>query len=121
MANVKRQLSVSIDEQSDEDIHVPAAKRRLVESSVNNKTVIDLTMDLPSSPAPSGSIRDAIAVRGSSPLAYGREGEEEEVRTVSLIPVLGLSLIIYSWIDLRAISNVVLMISGRQLTRLKNE
>ena len=80
IAKVKRQLSVNIDEESDDDIHVPATKRRLVDSSVN-KMVIDLTMDLWSLPTPSGSIQDAISICGSSPLAYGSEGEEDEVWT----------------------------------------
>ena len=81
--SAKRRLSASIDEQSE----VPATKRRLVESSGNNdseKTVIDLTMsDLLSSPTPSGSIdaAPAVTLRGSSPLAYGSEGEEEEAHT----------------------------------------
>ena len=61
---------------------------------MNNTTVIDLTMDLRSSPAPSGRIRDAVTVRGSSPLAYG--SGDEEGGTYCDIPVPGLSLIIYS-------------------------
>jgi hypothetical protein len=50
IAKVKRRLFVNIDEQSDDDIHIPATKRRLVDSSVDNKMAIDLTMDLWTSP-----------------------------------------------------------------------
>jgi hypothetical protein len=75
----KRRLSEQFEDDS-----MPAMKRRVVESSGNHdKTVIDLTMDSePSSPTSSQSV-DAAAVttRGSSPLTYGSEGEEEEVRT----------------------------------------
>ena len=78
-AKAKRRLSVNVDEESG---GVPATKRRLVDSMPNNKMVIDLTMDSRSSPTPSGSIPDAVTIRGSSPLAYGSEGEEEEVRTL---------------------------------------
>ena len=66
------------------DDSMPAMKRRLVESSrSDDKTVIDLTMDSkPSSPTPSRSIGTAaVTTCGSSPLTYGSEGEEEEVRT----------------------------------------
>lgn len=75
------------DKQVDDD--VPAAKRRLVDSdsSGNEKIVIDLTaVELESSPAPTGDpeLADIVTIRGSSPLAYGSEGEEEEVRTQTL-------------------------------------
>lgn len=69
-----------MDEQSGDDTHVPATKRRLVTSMNNTTAIVDLTMDLPSSPTPGGSVQGAITIRGSSPLAYGSEGEEEEVR-----------------------------------------
>lgn len=86
-ALAKRRLSANIGEQSEDD-SIPAMKRRLVESSGDNdKSVIDLTMDSePSSPTPGGCV-DAVAVttRGSSPLTYGSEGEEEEVRTTLIV------------------------------------
>jgi hypothetical protein len=85
IVKVKRPLSVNIDEQSNNNTHVPA-KRRLVTSPVNEKMVIDLTLDLPSSPTTSRSVQDAVTIRGSSPLAYGSEGEEEEVRTTLICP-----------------------------------
>ena len=47
-------------------------KRKLVGSG-DSGTVIDLTMDS-ESPRPSGTV-DGISIRGSSPLAYGSEGE----------------------------------------------
>jgi hypothetical protein len=60
-------------------------KRKLVDSE-DSGMVIDLTMDS-ESPRPSGTV-DGISIRGSSPLAYGSEGEEEEVCTHNMIETL---------------------------------
>ena len=86
----KRRLPANIGEESENDI--PAMKRRLVElesSGNNDKTIIDLTMDSESSsPTPSGSVDAApVTIRGSSPLTYGSEGEEEEARTTWIFRV----------------------------------
>lgn len=72
-------------ESSDEDALVLRQKRKLVGSG-DSGTVIDLTMDS-ESPRPSGTV-DGISIRGSSPLAYGSEGEEEEVHTHDMTKTL---------------------------------